>query len=318
MTTLFGKEPPSGSESIRLAVAPASQRELASTPRAPIAGPIEHSVITPLAPADAAIFETFVVPRYLRHFGALVLEMLAPPANPGDAVIAHLGCRTGFPERLIVESIGPTRLVGTDPSLAALELARAKAAAITDLAADYRVFEGFPSPLPDGQFTHAIVLHPPGRAQSRVLFGKDAHRVLVPGGELVMSLPLRGSFGELADLLREYSVKYDNQPVHDTVDAAMMLRPTPEQLGEELEALGFVDVDADFRAITIPFQSGRDLVEDPTTRLLLLPEWRMNLGLDDATFAAAFQYVREAVDRYWSEGGFELTVHVGCVRGFKA
>jgi SAM-dependent methyltransferase len=282
-----------------------------------VASGVEHSVITPLAPGDAAIFETFVNPRYLRHFGELVLEMLTPPANPGDAVIAHLGCRTGYPERLVVELLGPSRLVGTDPSLAALELARAKAAAIPELSADYRLFEGFPSPLPDQSFTHALILHPPGRSASRVLFGSDAARVLVPGGQVVLALPLRGSFVELADLLREYATKFDKKSVTDAVDAAMALRPTPESLSEELETLGFVDVDVDFRAVTIPFQSGRDFLEDPTTRLLLLPEWGTNLGLDETQIKAAFSYVRDAIDKYWAEGGFELSVHVGCARGFR-
>ncbi|GAC1367190.1 MAG: hypothetical protein NVSMB47_18320 [Polyangiales bacterium] len=278
---------------------------------------IETSVVTPLAPADAAIFETFVVPRYLRHFAELALEMIAPPPHAGDAVVAHLGCRTGFPERALVELLGPTRLVGTDGSLAGLELARAKAAAIAELAADYRAFDGFPAPLPDAQFTHALALHPPGRAATRLLWAKEAHRVLVPGGQLVLSLPLRGSFAELADLLREYALKSDNGHTQDAIDAAMMVRPTPEQLGDELEALGFVDVDVDFRNVGIPFQSGRDLLEDPTTRLLLLPEWRVHLGLDEPTLVAAFNYVREAVDRYWAEGGFELTLHVGCARACK-
>ncbi len=278
---------------------------------------IEPSVVASLAPGDAAIFETFVNPRYLRHFGELVLEMLSPPASPGDAIVAHLGCRTGFPERLVVERLGPTRLVGTDPSLAALELARAKAAAIPELSADYRLFEGFPSPLPDQAFTHALVLHPPGRAASRLHFVREAARVLMPGGELVLALPLRNSFMEIGDLLREYATKHDKKDLQTAVDAAIALRPTPEQLGEELEALGFVDVDVDFRAVGIPVQSGRDFLEDPTTRLLLLPEWQHNLGLDDAAVRVAFAYVRDAIDRYWAEGGFEVGVHVGCARGFR-
>lgn len=277
----------------------------------------EVSVVTPLAPADAAIFETFVVPRYLRHFAELALEMLVPPASPGDAVLAHLGCRTGFPERQLVELLGPLRLVGTDPSLSALELARAKAAAIPELASDYRLFEGFPSPLPDAQFTHALALHPPGRSATRVLWAQEAHRVLVPGGELVMSLPLRGSFAEIADLLREYALKTDNGKTQEAIDSAVNVRPSPEQLGDELETLGFEDVDVDFRVVGVPFQSGRDLIEDPTTRLLLFPEWRVNLGFDEATMQSAFGYLREAVDRYWAEGGFELTLHVGCVRAFR-
>ena len=278
----------------------------------------EVSVVTPLAPADAAIFETFVVPRYLRHFADLALEMIVPPGNPGDAVLAHLGCRTGFPDRQLVELLGPLRLVGTDPSPAGLELARAKAATINDLSADYRVFEGFPSPLPEAQFTHALALHPPGRSATRVLWAREAHRVLVPGGNFVMSLPLRGSFAEIADLLREYALKSDNGKAQEAIDAAVNLRPSPEQLGDELETLGFEDVDVDFRVIGVPFQSGRDLIEDPTTRLLLFPEWRMNLGFDESTMQSAFSYLREAVDRYWAEGGFELTLHVGCARAFRS
>lgn len=278
----------------------------------------EVYVVTPLAPADAAVFETFVVPRYLRHFGDLLLEMMAPPANPGDAVIAHIGCRTGFPEREIVELIGPTRLVGTDPSLAALELARAKAAAVPELAADFRIFEGFPSPLPDASFTHAVILHPPGRPDSLSYFLQDAARTLVNGGQIIVALPLRGSFVEIADLLREYALKYDVKRVHDAVDVAMMFRPTPESLADVLEGLGFVDVEVDFRAVGIPFEGGRDLFEDPTTRLLLLPEWETNLALDDATLGTALHYVRDAVDHYWAEGGFELTLHVGCACGFKS
>lgn len=279
---------------------------------------VEASVVTPLAPPDAAVFETFVVPRYLRWFGDLACEMLVPPERAGDAIVAHLGCRTGFPDRLLVEVLGPMRLVGSDPSLAALELARAKAAAIPEMSADYRAFDKFPAPMPEGAFTHAIVLHPMGRSSSRLHFVKEAHRVLAPGGELVMALPLRGSFCEIVDLLREFAVKFDAMPVADAVEAAAALRPSPESLGEELEALGFLDADVDFRTVGVPFQGGRDLFEDPTTRLLLLPEWQANLNLPEERLNQAFAYVREAVDRYWAEGGFELTVHVGCVRGFKA
>ncbi len=276
---------------------------------------IETSVLVSLAPSDAAIFETFVVPRYLRHFADLALDMLVPCENPGDAILAHLGCRTGFPERFLLDRLGPLRMVGTDPSLAALELARAKAAAIPELAADYRIFEGFPSPLPDQSFTHALVLHPPGRATSRLHFVKDAARVLCPGGQLLIALPLRASFPEVADLLREFATKNDAKAMSDAVESAMALRPSPESLAEELEALGFYDVDVEFQTVTVPFAGGRDLFEDPTTRLLLLPEWRSNLDQPEPMLDAAFNYVRDAIDRYWSEGGFELSLHVGCASG---
>ena len=48
-----------------------------------------------LSPADAAILETFVVPRYLSLFGELVQQMLLVGES---ARIIHLGCRTGYPD----------------------------------------------------------------------------------------------------------------------------------------------------------------------------------------------------------------------------
>jgi SAM-dependent methyltransferase len=286
----------------------------------PIVPPREHdgiALVTPLAPADAAIYETFVQPRYLRHFADLLLDLLSPPSVAGEAIVAHIGCRTGYPERPIVDRLGPVRLVGTDPSPAALELARAKAAAIAELSADYRLFEGFPSPLPDDSFTHAVIVHPPTRAAQRAAFVADAARVLSPGGQLVIALPLRGSFAELSDLLREFATKYDGRALHESIDAAAASRPTPEALADELEAQGFVDVDVEFQSVSIPFQGGRDFLEDPTTRLILVPELQSALGLDDIAMRTALGYVRDAIDKYWAEGGFELGLLVGAARGYR-
>src|SRR5262249_49529206 len=49
-----------------------------------------------LGPAEAAIFETFVVPRYLALFGELAVEMLV---ESPEAQVVHMHCRTGYPDR---------------------------------------------------------------------------------------------------------------------------------------------------------------------------------------------------------------------------
>jgi len=69
---------------------------------------------TRLAPADAAIFETFVVPRYLSLFGELALESIAETEG---AQVVHFGCRTGYPDRGIAMRLIPTiRLRPLGPS----------------------------------------------------------------------------------------------------------------------------------------------------------------------------------------------------------
>ena len=97
----------------------------------------------------------------------------------------------------------------------------------------------------------------------------------------------------------------------------MQLRPTDELLQRELEAVGFEYVDVDVRTRTLKFAGGRDFFEDPVTRLLLMPEFRVNLELDSTLLPAndPFEYVREAIDKYWSDGTFEMTVNVGVVSG---
>jgi SAM-dependent methyltransferase len=263
---------------------------------------------TRLAPSDAAIFETFVVPRYLSLFGELALESIAE--TNAEPTIVHFGCRTGYPDRGLAIRLSGARIFGFDESPAAIELARNKAATMPDMVADYRVFDGFPTSLNDGSFSHAVALHPLAAPEDRTQLIAEMARVLEPEGQLVVALPLRGSFGEVADLLRECALKHDDAALSAAVERAMGQRPTVEGLSSEIEELGFHDVDVTLRPTAVAFPNGRAFVEDPITRLLLMPEFRKNLGTEDIT--RPFNYVRDAIDKYWSEGEFELSVHVGC------
>jgi SAM-dependent methyltransferase len=263
-----------------------------------------------LGPADAAIFETFVVPRYLQLFGELALEMLV---EGSDAQVAHVLCRTGYPDRGLALKLPGAHIYGTDPSPHALELARAKAATMPSMIADYRVADGYPTPFPAGAFSHALTLHPLAYQEERMRLMDELARLLAPMGQAVVAMPLRGSFQELADLLREYGVKHEADEVTRAVDAAVLVRPSVEMFGAELEEAGFQYVDVDMRTHTLKFQSGRDFFEDPAVRLLILPEVRMNLNLADPD--KPLLYIREAIDKYWSDGTFELTVNVGCASG---
>jgi SAM-dependent methyltransferase len=265
-----------------------------------------------LGPAESAIFETFVVPRYLSLFGELALEMLA---EGDDAQLVHLYCRTGYPDRGIALKLPGVHILGVDPSSSALELARAKASTMPGLVSEYRVLEEMPSGLPAAAFSHALTLHPLANPDDRGRVVAEFAKLLAPHGQAVIAMPLRGSFQELADLLREYALKFDDAPVSAAVERAALVRPTVEMFGAELEEAGFDYVDVSLRPAMLRFQSGRDFFEDPIARLLVLPEVRLNLDLDDPE--RPLSYVRDAIDKYWSEGTFELTVNVGCATGRK-
>lgn len=265
-----------------------------------------------LTPADAAILETFVVPRYLSFFGDLMLEMILI----GDAArIVHLGCRTGYPDLKLYERVDGVDIIGVDSSMPALELARNKAAVLGDVSVVYRMAESLPLDLESGYFTHAYAIHPISAPSDRVALFSEISRLLCEGGQALIAMPLRGSFQEIADLFREYALKYDDNPFSKAIEASLAGRPSIETLSEELEEAGLEDIDVEIRQTQLSFDSGRAFIEDPVSRLMIIPEVRTWVGNND--LKKPLEYVRDAIDKYWSEGKLELSLNVGCASARK-
>jgi SAM-dependent methyltransferase len=262
----------------------------------------------PLTQEDAAVFDTFVVPKYLSLYGERVVAMLAVAE---EARVCHLACRTGYPDKAVYDQLPNAHVFGRDPSTPAIELARAKALALpSGRAFDYAVGD-VPLALPTGAFSHAFVLHP--RADERASVLRELARLVAPFGQALLAMPLRGSFTELADLLAECALKHDLPELEQAVAAAVQERPTDAIIESELQAAGFEYIDVDIRHRSLKFGSGRAFFEDPVARLLVLPE--VVIPASVAAKVDAFAYVRDAIDKYWSEGSFELTVSVGVVSG---
>jgi SAM-dependent methyltransferase len=263
----------------------------------------------PLSPADAELFENAVVPRYLSFFASLAVDMML---SHESAKVVHLGCRNGFPDPIVAEKLPGASLIGIDPSAAALELARLKAALFSGMKASYAVAESLPTQLPDASFTHVFTLHPICRQRERSALMAELRRLLIPGGQALIALPLRGSFPEVADIARECALKQDLSELGAAVDVAVAARPTIETIAEELEQVGLDEVDVDVQLIAVSFESGREFLEDPISRLMVFPETTAMLEVEPHLLDTMFKYLHHAVSKYWSEGVFELTVNVGC------
>jgi SAM-dependent methyltransferase len=265
-----------------------------------------------LSPNEAAVLETFVVPRYLSLLGELALELLA--AGEGMRMV-HLGCRTGYPDRLVCERWPGAAVVGVDASRSAIDLARNKAALQPGAALAYHVGTPWPSELEAESFSNALVLHPIASARERPAIFAELARLLYTGGQALVALPLRGSFLEVGDLFREYALKHDQGDFGKAVDAGLQAMPSIETLAEELEAAGLDDIDVEIRATTLGFDSGRGFAEDAVTRLLIAPALCASLGVDD--LGPALGYLKDAIDKYFSETRFDLAINVGCASAWK-
>jgi SAM-dependent methyltransferase len=260
-----------------------------------------------LSPAEAAVLETFVVPRYLQAFGNVVLDMMLVGEG---ANIAHLGCRTGYLDAELLGKIPSCRVTGVDPSPAAIELARNKAGTLGRVPLEYLMQRDFPTQLPAAAFSHCLTLHPIGNSEGRAELFAEMRRLVYAEGQILVSMPLRGSFQELGDLFREYALKYDEGEFAQAVDLAFGSRPSIETLSEEMEDAGLVDVDVEVVSTELTFSGGRAFIEDPTTRLLIVPELESNLTGFELT--SPLTYVCDAIDEYWAEMEFPLTVKIGC------
>lgn len=266
-----------------------------------------------LTPAEVAILETFVVPRYLEKYAEGVMSTML---LGNTARIAHLGCRTGYPDRELLELADSCEIVGIDASIAALELARNKAAVLRDASLAYHVATEFPTPLEANGFSHALSIHPIGTDTDRLELFREMERVLYPGGQALVSLPMRGSFQEVGDLFREFGLKHDEGDFVKAVEMAMLGRPTVESLSEELEAAGLEDVDVDVRQVSLSFETGRAFTDDPVTRLLVFPELQTQMGV--ANLDDQIRYLNDAISRYWADQEFHLAVVIGTASARKA
>jgi hypothetical protein len=237
--------------------------------------------------SEIGALEAQVLPKYLSIFHSLALGKLTLSSN---AKVATLG--------LLASSL-KTSIAALHPS------------------AEVEPLSAIPIPHGDKSFSHAVAVHPlTPPAERRRLFN-ELFRVLGQDGQLALAIPLRGSYPEVSDMLREYALKSDSTRVAEAVEIAAQSRPTPETLTEELEGVGFDDVSVSLELLSVPFESGKDFVGHPLLSLVVGRDVAAALGLPRETVDPALAYVEEAIGKYWSEGPFELAVNLGCVSATK-
>lgn len=254
---------------------------------------------------EAAVVDTFVVPSYLRMFWEATDKFLLV----GEAArVVVLGALTGYPVEQMLRRLPNTTGVGIDPSESCVALASSKLP--SEL---FRFFAGNPTAtrLEPAAFSHALVLHPVGRAEDRQLLLQEAARLLYAEGQLLLSLPLSGSFAEIIDLLEEFSLKYDDTNIARALEHSAAERPTIEMLADELEAAGFRDIDFDVVHESLVYDSGRAFLEDPALRYFITPQ--LEASLANVDLGAAMEYVARAIDKYWSDSRMELGVSIAAI-----
>jgi len=235
----------------------------------------------------------------------------ALPRRPKTVALEY-GCATGKLARAVAERLDDeSRVVAVDPSPAMIEIATAEPAPRVEYqAADL-------SPLPvapascDLVYSNLAVadLPKPGEAMAELT------RALKPGGKLLVTLPLRGSWAEFLDLYRDVLREHGKHDALASLQVYEKTLPDPVTATRWLESANLTNVTLETVRWELLFKSAREFFFAPIIELGPLSTWKQIAGGRGGEMQDVFFFVKEAIETYFSGLVFPVTMVVGLLQG---
>jgi ubiquinone/menaquinone biosynthesis C-methylase UbiE len=254
----------------------------------------------------ARVYDAEVAPVYATRFAALLAGALGA-ARPA-ARVAEIGCATGeLTLELLRRFDAASRIVAVDEAPFVAQ-ARSKIEAVG--AAARVTFETGPAaPLALASASADVVVSnlaaaafaDPARAV------RELARVLVSGGELVLTTPLRGSWAEFLDIYRDVLLENGTAESTAALDQHVASMPDAPTAAAWLEAAGLVDVEVTTERWEILFKSAREFFFAPLVELGPLSRWKRIAGRGE-DMQDVFFFTKEAIDTYFHGGAFPITI----------
>ena len=264
----------------------------------------------------ARIYDDQIAPVWGSRFGKMLLRNLAVPEKGS---ILDISCGTGYPLVEVLRRKGEgARVIAIDASSAMLDIARRK---VADLGRGGKgVFFRTESPLPRLSFAddvYDLVMCNLGLAEMPNIKGAlhDFARVTKLGGEVRCTLPLAGTWQEFHDIFREVLVKHDKHEALDRLDAHLASYPTVDECCGLMLAAG-LDPTVEIEEFSLLFKSSREFFFAPVIEYGPLAAWKEIAG-SGQELQDVFWYIKEAIDAYFGERAFQITVKAGCLIGQK-
>jgi len=145
---------------------------------------------------------------------------------------------------------------------------------------------------------------------------KEAARVVAPGGVLALSAALRGTWAEFLDLFREVLRESGRQDRLSAVDRYVAALPDAEGVVRWFEEAGLRRVQLTTARWEVLFKSAREFFFAPLVELGPLADWKRLSGRGDQ-MQDVFYFTKEAIDTYFKDRVFAVTIVAGAVTGEK-
>jgi len=264
----------------------------------------------------AEIHDEEILPLYGRRFGQMMLRALALPA---PAHVLEVGCSTGHLTVEILRRLdGEGRIIAIDSSAPLVEAARAKLAAEPDgKRAFFRSQPLFPRlAFADDVYDNVISNLVSGDAPDPPAFIRELARVARPGGQVIVTQALSGTWAELLDIYREVLQKHDKLAALRALDDYAVTLPEADTVARAMEAAGLIDVAVEVERWDLLFRSAREFFFAPVIELGPLGRWKEIAGKGDE-MQDVFYFIKEAIDAYFGRSAFSVGVVAGRISGRK-
>jgi SAM-dependent methyltransferase len=138
-------------------------------------------------------------------------------------------------------------------------------------------------------------------------------RVLIPGGQVALAFPMRGTLQEIHDLFAEVTLKYEMPEVHRRLEEQMKRRhPDEAEARQMLLDLGFQDVEVHSRELEMTFRPEEEFFSSALVRALFESRWRQAAGGDADEL---FRHTRAAITTYFGSEAFQVRLVAACLTG---
>jgi SAM-dependent methyltransferase len=259
----------------------------------------------PLHGTGAEIYERGLVPAIFAPWATILIEQAA--LQPGDRVL-DVACGTGIVARLAARQVGSTgQIIGLDNNAGMLAVARSLPP-IPGVSLEWQEGSTLAMPFADASFDALLCQQGLQFFTDRSAALREMHRVLVPGGRLVLSVwgPLERCPGYAA-LVRALE--------HHIGTAAASIMRAPFALGEASEVRSllaggpFHEVQLHTTVRTVHFASPEQFVQiEMTPSHLEGPV----AGMDERALSVLISEVKTALQPYVSPDGlaFPMQAHL--------
>jgi len=285
---------------------------------APLPPPLAARVLEKQARL-AKVYDSDVLPLYGRRFGQLALRGL--DLRPAAQVL-EIACATGD----LTLELG--RRLDQGSHITALELsapllaqARAKLAAAPGVAPRVTL-QQTPTPLhptlvlPDAEFDICVSNLGMAEAEEPARTVVELASMLKAGGQLVLTVPLRGTWAEFLDIYRQVLRDGGKADSLAALERYVADQPDGDTCARWLEQAGLTEVAVAVERWELLFKSAREFFFAPVIHEGPLSRWKHIAGRGDE-MQDVFFFTKEAIDAYFAGGIFSVTVVGAAVKGWK-